>query len=322
MKEATCEDCQRQCNQSFEQRFLKGSNFVAFLRAQLGIRGRRNEPTFGFDQHGYPLTIEVQPGFPPIRIGLQSRGIERPMQVILSDERKQSFEYFFLPDVIQRPILPSLFDELIGPVSMDKKFSSFWADGDVIPANGWRELLEAFVTWSNRKSLLSSASSIAAGQAKVPFSLDWNTEYRNPGLGKICFLYMLMTIPEVERFNAGFQPLRNYILHGQFDKQFWAHGPVLQWADPQPRALGDQKFTYLLATVVREQSVFGLVRLHNMGLFCVRLSTALAGSFLRDTLTTYLLEKNESERYQLVSKQHSAAEVTMFADAVRNSGQL
>lgn len=98
---------------------------MALLRAYLGIRGRRNEPIFGFDQHGSPITVEVQPGFPPIRVGLQVNGIERPMQVILSDERKQSFDYFFLPQVIQRPILMSLFDELVGPVSTDKNSRRF-----------------------------------------------------------------------------------------------------------------------------------------------------------------------------------------------------
>lgn len=198
LQKATCEECQRECNQSFEHQFLKGSNFVSLLRAHLGLRGRRNEPIYGFDQHGQPLTVEVQPGFPAIRVGLQANGSERPMQIILSDESKQSFDFFFLPDVIQRPILPTFFDELVSPVPPGKKFASFWADGDIIPANGWRDLLEAFVAWANRKSLLPAASSIAAGEAKISLSLDWNTEYRNRGLVKICFLYILMTIPEPE----------------------------------------------------------------------------------------------------------------------------
>lgn len=153
-------------------------------------------------------------------------------------------------------------------------------------------------------------------------SLDWDAEYRNRALAKICFLYMLMPIPEAQRFRTEFQLIRDYILHGLFDREFWVDGPVLQWADPQPRALGEQKFTYLLATVVKEGSVFGLVRLHNMGLFCVRLSTALADFFIRDTLTTYLLEKNDDERYRLISTEHSNEEVKMFAEGARNSGQL
>src|SRR5215208_6664839 len=70
LPKSTCAQCQTKCNQSFEQRFLKGSNFVALLRAYLGIRGRRNQPIYGFDSHGDPLTVTVQPGFPAIRVGI------------------------------------------------------------------------------------------------------------------------------------------------------------------------------------------------------------------------------------------------------------
>jgi hypothetical protein len=69
LPKTTCQECQRLCNRSFEQRFLKGSNFVSLLRAYLGIKGRRNEPIYGFDRHGNPLTMTVQQGFPPIKVG-------------------------------------------------------------------------------------------------------------------------------------------------------------------------------------------------------------------------------------------------------------
>ena len=64
LPKSTCRECQTLCNSSFEQRFLKGSNFVSLLRAYLGIKGRRNEPIYGFDRHGNPLTMTVQQGFP------------------------------------------------------------------------------------------------------------------------------------------------------------------------------------------------------------------------------------------------------------------
>jgi hypothetical protein len=323
LRNAACEDCQRQCNRSFEQRFLKGSNFVAFLRAHLGIRGRRNEPIFGFDQHGHLLTLEVQPGFPPIRIGLGVNGIERPMQVILADEKKQPLHYVFLPNQIPRPILPRFFDALIEDIPSGSRFASLWADGDVISANGWREILEAFVAWSNKNNLLPIASSIAAGEATVPFTLDWRTEYRDRGIAKICFVYFLSTIPKASRFDAAFQHARDYILHGHFASDFWRPDPVLQWEGPHPgMGLGNHKFTYLLATVLHENSVYGLIQLHNMGLFCTRLSVPQSNPFVQDTLTTYLLEKDDNEKYTLRSESFSGEGVRSFADAVRNSGQL
>src|SRR5438093_6982328 len=66
---STCEACQQLCNRSFEQKFLKGTNYIAMLRATLGLRGRGEEPIYGFDNHGEPLTVIVQSGFPPLRVG-------------------------------------------------------------------------------------------------------------------------------------------------------------------------------------------------------------------------------------------------------------
>jgi hypothetical protein len=31
LSNASCEECQTECNRSFEQRFLKGSNFIAMI---------------------------------------------------------------------------------------------------------------------------------------------------------------------------------------------------------------------------------------------------------------------------------------------------
>lgn len=323
MSNASCEGCQRQCNRSFEHRFLKGSNFIALLRAYLGIRGRRNEPIFGFDRHGHPLTLEVQPGFPPIRIGIRANGVERPMQVILADENKKPLGYVFLPNEIQKPVLPSFFDSYVQEVPLGSKFATFWADGDAISANGWRDLLEAFVAWSKKSSLLPIASSVAASESGVSLSLDWGAEYRDRGIVKICFVYFLTTIPEESRFSEVFKHVRDYILYGRFSSDFWQHGPVLQWNGPHPGiGLGDHKFTYLLATVVHKHSVYGLIQLHNMGLFCVKLSTPQSNPSIPDTLTTYLLERNKEGNHTLSVKSHSDDEAKFFAEAVRNSGQL
>ncbi|MGH2397173.1 MAG: HNH endonuclease [bacterium] len=323
LKKSVCEDCQRQCNRSFEQRFLKGSNFIALLRAHLGIRGRRNTPIFGFDQHGHPLTLVVQPGFPPIRVGLRENGLERPMQVIVADESRNPLDYYFLPDKIQRPILPSFFDGIVESVSPEAKFASFWADGDSIAANAWRELLEAFVAWSNLRTLIPIASSVAAREAQVPFSLDWNTEYRNRGLAKICFLYLISMLPYSDRFNEAFQSIRDYILFGKNTAEMQTLELVIQWNGPHPEvALGDRNFTYLLATVEVDRRVFGVVQLHNMGLFCVRLLASQPNTCPPDSLTTYLLQKEGSDNYALTTHDHSSDEVAAFAASIRRNGQL
>jgi len=100
---SSCKACQEKCNKSFEQRFLKGSNFVGLIRAQLGIRGRRNKPIFGFDKHGAPITVIVQPGFPPIRVGLSKNGVQRPMQIVLADEKVQPISYHFFSKHVAAP---------------------------------------------------------------------------------------------------------------------------------------------------------------------------------------------------------------------------
>lgn len=322
LPKASCEQCQQICNQSFKQRFLKGSNFVAMVRAQLGIRGRRNEPVFGFDQHGHPLSIEVQPGFPPIRVGMATAGFYRPMQVILADGQSQPLSYTFLPDAVQRPITSAFFDNLVGTPHAEASVAAFWADGDLLVANAWRELLEAFVAWANRRSLIPMASSIATGAAKVPFSLDWNAPYRDRGLAKISFMYMLSLLDEPARYDISFKPIRDYLLTGEYRSTAWSHGPVLQWSGQFPLTEPELKFTYLTATVTRGRDVFGLVQLLNMGLFCVKLASTTDLALVPESLTTYSLEKDAAGNYVMTSQLHVASEVGAFAEGVRNSGLL
>ena len=142
---ATCEKCQQRCNKSFENRFLKGSNFVALLRSFLGIKGRRNEPIYGFDQHGEPLTLNIQSGFPPIRVGLESGQLNRPMQIILTTQELTPLDYYFLPNEIRRPITKKFFEDIVDNRQDEAKLAAFWTDGDILPVNYWRELSEAFV---------------------------------------------------------------------------------------------------------------------------------------------------------------------------------
>lgn len=322
---ASCEDCQTQCNRSFEQRFLKGSNFVAMIRAHLGIRGRRNEPVFGFDRHGHPLTVAVQPGFPPIRVGLAAQRLERPMQIILTDEHRSPLGYYFLPNEIKRPILPPFFDRVVDDIPKTAQFAAFWADGDIIAANPWRELLEAFTAWSNYKGLLPIASSIASGEAHVDFSLDWNTEDRNRGLAKICYMYALSRLPQGQRYSATFDPTRAYILKGtQYPHDYWQHAPVLQWDGTYPGidVIGDHKFTYLLALVPKDDGLFCLLQLHNMGLFAVKLSTPGDSLLALNSVTTYLLNKEDNGKYSLKENDFPLDKARDFTKSVILCGQL
>lgn len=318
LKRASCHGCQTRCNSSFEQHFLKGSNFISMIRAQLGLRGRRNAPIFGFDQHGHPLNLEVQAGFPPIRLGLGAAGFYRPPQVILIGADKTPISYSFLPDTLSRPIVLDFFDTVVNDVPEAAVGAAFWADGDLITANGWRDLLETFVAWANRRKLLAMASCIAAGNAAVNFTLDWSVGYRDRGLSKIAFTYLLSVLDESRRFGREFEPMRQYILNGKIDSLMAWSGPVFQLQLLPTAFPAGLRFTYLLATVRSASDVYVLIQLHTMGLFCVKLN--LAGSDLEvpDTLMTFDLDKVD-DNYIMRSTSHTGATLVNLASGVHES---
>lgn len=234
---STCEECQRLCNRSFEQRFLKGSNFVSLLRAYLGIKGRRNEPIYGFDQHGNPLTMTVQQGFPPIKVGIGADQIVRPMQVIMVavDRVQDPLSYHFCPELIQRPITADFFENVVETVSGDANCAAFWADGDILPVNYWRELFEAFVSWCNSKDLAAMSSIASTQNSGVELVMDWNAEYTIRGLTKIGFMYAMSRMQPENRRNDNFQYSRQYILQGiPYPSTLWPSAPIVQWNGPHP----------------------------------------------------------------------------------------
>jgi hypothetical protein len=321
---ATCKECQEQCNKSFEHRFLKGSNFVALLRSFLGIRGRRNEPIYGFDQHGEPLTVSVQPGFPPIRVGLASGRLTYPMQVVLTTQEMQVLSYHYLPNQIRRPITKQLFDDIVEKRCEDAKVAAFWADGDTLPVNYWRELSETFVAWANSYDLAAITSTSGAGNARVELSIDWNTEYRNRGLTKICFMYAMSKMKEEKRFSHSFNHSRKYIIEGTpYPPDYWLYSSVVQWNGPFPaeEIFRERQFTYFLATLNLNSNLYSLIRLHNMGLFAVKLASSADGVVCRDTITMYLLEEDGNNRI-LKEEECLPEEVALFAQAVERTQQL
>jgi hypothetical protein len=174
MPESTCKECQTLCNSSFEQRFLKGSNFVALRRAYLGIKGRRNEPIYGFDKHGNPLTMTVQQGFPPIKVGIGANQLVRPMQVILCVAKRvqHPISYHFCPELIQRPITTNFFENVVDEIPSEANCAAFWADGDVLPVNYWRELFETFVSWCNSKGLAAMSSVASTQNSGVELAIE------------------------------------------------------------------------------------------------------------------------------------------------------
>lgn len=156
----------------------------------------------------------------------------------------------------------------------------------------------------------------------MPFSLDWNIPYRDLGLAKISFMYMLSLLDESTRYDTSFKPIRDYLLTGEYRSAAWSHGPVLQWNGPFPLTEPELKFTYLTATISRGGDVFGLVQLLNMGLFCVKLASTTDLTLVPESLTTYLLEKHAAGNYVMTSQKHGEGESHAFAEGVRNSGLL
>ncbi len=318
LKRASCHGCQTRCNSSFEQQFLKGSNFISMIRAQLGLRGRRNAPIFGFDQHGHPLSLEIQPGFPPIRLGLGASGLYRPPQVILTSADKAPISYFFLPDTLSRPLALDFFDKVVNDVPETAVGVAFWADGDLITANGWRDLLEMFVAWANRRQLLAMASCLATGNASMSFSLDWSVGYRDRGLSKIAFTYLLSVLDESCRFGDEFESMRQYILNGKIDSSMAWNGPVLQLQLLPTAFPVELNFSYLLATVCVASDVYVLVQLHMMGVFCVKINVADSDLVVPDTLMTFDLDK-VGDNYVMRRTSHVGASLEDLASGVRES---
>jgi hypothetical protein len=323
---STCTECQSQCNRSFEQKFLKGSNFVSMLRAFLGIKGRRNIPIYGFDDHGEPLTIHVQPGFPPIRVGLTANGFERPIQIIVSDADRNCLEYFFLPDKIDLPITRSFFDEIVEKIPDKAQSVALWADGNFIAANHWRDLLETFVSWGNQHDLAALVSCISAATANVPFTLDWNRSYIKRAVGKIGFMYLILNLDEHERFSPCLDQFRSYLLKGVLPNgPSGPEEPVLQWNGTHPLndvASNNEPFTYLLAVANIESACYAFVHLHNMGLFACRLTRNPDFPSLKSRAAIYLLNKEEGDSsFRLKVKPLPEEQGAFFAEAANRLEQ-
>lgn len=323
---SVCKGCQSLCNSSFEHRFLKGSNFVALLRAHIGIRGRRNEPVYGFDRHGQPLTTSVQPGFPLIRIGLSHRGFVRPMQIVFTDDQNSPISYSFLPEKLKRPIFPKIFDDIVGNIPNKTKYAALWADGDIIPANPWRELLEAFVAWCNNKEILPLASTISAKKAHVEFWQSWGQDYVNRGIVKMCFMYTMSKIDREFWYSDIFNPIRYYVLKGDKpDSTFWRHSPILTWDGDPPGAdiIGERKLTYLLGTFPHDNSLYCIIKLSTMGLFVTKISSSGANDFSQQFLTIFQLKKEGNEEILRTDKyDFDASDAERFARQVCESGKL
>ena len=327
LPKSTCEKCQTLCNRSFEQRFLKGSNFVSLLRAYLGIKGRRNEPIYGFDRHGNPLTMTVQQGFPPIKVGIGANQIVRPMQVILCavEHVQNPISYHFCPELIERPITTVFFENVVDEIPSGANCAAFWADGDVLPVNYWRELFETFVSWCNSKNLTAMLSIASTQNSGVELVIDWNADYTLRALTKIGFMYAMSRMQPEHRLNASFRYSRQSIRRGiPYPRTLWPSAPIVQWNGPHPglEALGERNFTYLLATVNTTTGVFGFVHLHNLGLFAMKLAEPDDDLLCPNTVTLYHRNQTDDDRYVLSEEKTSPEAAAMFARFAEATQQL
>jgi hypothetical protein len=293
----------------------------------LGIKGRRNEPIYGFDRHGNPLTIIVQQGFPPIRIGIGANELARPMQVILCNVGRvqDPKSYNFLPDSIDLPITTDLFEEVIDEVPSDVNCAALWADGDILPVNHWRLLSEAFVSWSNSKNLAAMLSVASTQNSAVPFTIEWNADYTLRGLTKIGFMYAMSKMDPEGRLSDSFRYSRRYILQGiPYPSSLWPSTPIVQWNGPHPgqAVWGDKNFTYLLATVNTDTGLFSFVHLHNLGLFAMKLAESEDDLACPDTLTTYIRSNSDDDRYVLNEEPAPPEEAATFAQTAEAAKQL
>lgn len=325
LSKSTCEDCQRRCNKSFEGRFLKGSNFVSLIRSLLGIRGRRDEPIYGFDKHGNPLTVVVQPGFPPIRVGLAHGRLERPMQVILTDDTLNAGAYYFLPDTLERPVTKSLFERLVSDMPSNATHAAFWADGDYLAVNHWHDIIEAFVSWCDSRKLTALTSKASSSNVRINLVIDWNAEYIRRSLTKICYMYTMSRLSYSDRFSPLFEHARRYILEGKpYPADYWKHAPVLQWDGPKPAqdVMKSRKLTYFLACLNIGNSIFSLIWLTKMGLFAVKVCNLSNRKVCEDRITVYLLEKKGNNNYIMKEDDLDVEDIEKFKISVKSSGQL
>ena len=251
----------------------------------------------------------------------------RPMQVIMcAVERVQNpISYHFCPELIERPITTDFFENVVDEIPSEANYAAFWADGDVLPVNYWRDLVETFVTWSNSKNLAAMSSIASTQSSGVELVIDWNADYTLRALTKIGFMYAMSRMQPERRLSDSFRFSRQYIRRGiPYPRTLWPSAPIVQWNSPHPglEAFGERNFTYLLATVNTPMGVFGFVHLHNLGLFAMKLAEPEDELLCPDTVTLYHRNQTDDDRYVLSEEQISPEAATTFARAAEATQQL
>jgi len=227
--------------------------------------------------------------------------------------------------MLPRPITNKTFNDIVEDISPEAKYAAFWADGDLLPLNNWREMVEVLVSWCDSNKLVAMISSSGAGAAGLNLTLDWNTEYRNRGLTKMCFMYALSKMEEEERYSNAFKESRRYILEGkEYPSNFWRHAPVLQLNSdrPSPDIIDPAQYTYYLATVNAPDGLFAFIKFPYMGVYGVKLGKKGNEKICKNSLTGYIFEENDSQRYSLNEIAFENDRANKFASAILSSNQL
>ena len=232
--------------------------------------------------------------------------------------------YHFCPEVIHRPVTTDFFEGLVETIPSDANCAAFWADGDVVPVNVWRELSESFVSWCNSKDLTAMLSVASTQTSGVELVIDWNADYTLRALTKIGFMYAMSRMEPERRLSDSFRYSRQYIRRGiPYPRSLWPSAPIVQWNGPHPglEAFGERTFTYLLATANASTGLFGFVHLHNLGLFAMKLAEP-EDLVCPNTVTLYHRNKTDDDRYVLSEEPISPEAAATFARSAEATQQL
>lgn len=326
LPKASCKVCQEACNKAFESRLLKGSNLIGLMRAQLGLKGKRNVPIFGMDKHGMPMEANVEDGFPGVRVGFIKGGMIFPLQVILTQGDQSAPEHYFLPPDLQQPIPQDVFDSLVKDIPADITNAYLWANGDLITYNGWNKIHSIFIDWCKKNQIEARASTSNQGMDNIPFEFELNTEERNRAFAKICYTYLLSVLPKEKWFNPALNSIRKYVLHGGLSEYTPDPGTINQWRDQIPaaellheHAPGD----YILSIVTHNEALYGLLFLPVAGLFAVKLTHTGQALDINDNVTVYTLNRaNPKGVYGLTSTKIPQAVADVFIQGVKDGGLI
>lgn len=291
-----CSSCNEAFNKEFEHRFLKGSSTVSLFRGLKGLKGRREMPVYGINDHGAEIYVTVKENFPQVKCMIGKDKPFTPLQMILELE-DGSFKYILNTENI-RIQAKQLLNEMFSRVSAKDKVKSayLWTDERNIYLAGYRALKKEFYIWLGEHGLNGEFYASTVNTLLVP--VEWNTEDRNRMFSKIVLNFAFLLLNDREKcFLDNFDNIREFIRYGRHkDYDF-----IRQWTGYNPKMpfLEGIEFDLLVSIFEWREKVIGALYFPGIGLFLVDVGASLK---LEKEFCKTMLFKNGAEPMHLTDR--------------------